>query len=758
MKKIILALFIGMQFTSCATKNVNSNVHYNYERQPASLYEVPPEFVGKNFFEEHNKIYTKANLVQAQKISTFTNWVRNNPIELYELLRNSQTPNFETGAIPFVGLHLSTGEMDVTSSLSTLVVTMDKDVREVLDNPTVFSVRLYQDKMDNSVGKFMLGYDKQEMNKEKPWMRKMMMPEDLAKIAKMTAELTRKSLAESAVNGRVELVNAIARRVPIEITRRYFGFEDADLRSLYRWSRATQYSFFHNAKNIGKYDVDATKAAEEMKVYLTDLINRKRSNKSYETDETVLARLLRAKVPQNELLNFDDGRIKTNIMGTLVGGIETTQAAVVQSLNIILKNNAILAMAKKAIEENDDKTLGQIIWEALRFDPVNPFVIRYATTNATIAAGTKREYHVKQGQVLLVGTQSAMFDDNPERVQNDPRAKDLKTFRIDRGGVNDKDSLYLHLGYGHHKCLGDYVAEVEVVQIVKEILKLNNLHKFEGRLGEIGHSDNINFYETPENPSVSDKIGFIKDLHERVKSPFPESFVVEFDQEAQSTGQFNIPDPRFTFEEYLVNYDRDFFRKCLSDDKYHSVFVNVLTSLSYRLKRFLEGSREEDLFLCRLPEKFHNCVGSKPDLKKFSAKYESCKSNLSELEQIFFEYEILGKTLNNSKLPPTSSIVRTQGFPFEDDLKFYDRSNYRRTFLDPLVAKSFPVGKPHSTMKSMFYARVDFEFRKCAGKKVELEKKSRSVAFNECMNDSKLKLDDRTVKYYKEIILADEKE
>ncbi len=41
-------------------------------------------------------------------------------------------------------------------------------------------------------------------------------------------------------------------------------------------------------------------------------------------------------------IGFDDERIVTNMMGTLVGGIETTNAAIVQLLEQLFKRQKIL--------------------------------------------------------------------------------------------------------------------------------------------------------------------------------------------------------------------------------------------------------------------------------------------------------------------------------------------------------------------------------------------------------------------------------
>ncbi|MEM6986483.1 MAG: cytochrome P450, partial [Pseudomonadota bacterium] len=36
------------------------------------------------------------------------------------------------------------------------------------------------------------------------------------------------------------------------------------------------------------------------------------------------------------------------------------------------------------------------------------------------------------------------------------------------------DHHYMHLGYGHHRCLGDHISLVQVPEMVRAVLRLNN--------------------------------------------------------------------------------------------------------------------------------------------------------------------------------------------------------------------------------------------------------------------------------------------
>lgn len=720
MKKIIgigTVSALAITLTACSVFKPDSA-----ERNPAAYYEVPTDLRGRNFLEEHENVKFDLGLL---KIATFIKWARGNPIPMFRTLR-AEAPFFETAQIPDVRKYLSKEEQRGDHP-PTLVVSLDQDVREVLNHPEVFSVRLYQQKMNQSVGKYMLGHDKQKVNQEKPWMRSMLKREDLPKVKEMVKKLTLKAIEESNVNGRIEVVNAVARRVPLELTGEYFGFPGPDLRTMYKWSRDTQYSFFHNAGNKEMYEKNAIDSGREMHEHLKSFLAEKRKSQDFLTGDTVLDRMMRTNVPDGDMLDLYDGRVRTNIIGTLVGGVETTQAAITQALAFFFENPKILAGAQAAAKNGDDKLLEQYVWEALRFRPVNPFVMRYAEKDFVLAKGTSREYHVKKGQVVLVGTHSAMFDE--------AKVKNPYEFRLDRGGVNDPESVYFHFGYGHHKCLGDYIAQIEVPEVIKHILNLPGVHPAEGQMGKIGRHDNVGALEKEED---------------KERSPFPEHYLLDFDRPVER-GELTIADPRFLFEDYLMDYDRTYYRGCLSTFETKSKLKNIMKSIKIRK----ENTDAHDLFVCRLPKKFHDCVGG---LSSFAyvEKYGQCKKHLSDVQQYFFETEVKGAPLDVAKIPNFSKQVVNSGFEWEEDIKFYDRADYRQTFMNPVGGKSFPVEIGESAQQILFYARVPLNFRKCIAPKVLIKKMTRSQAFDTCMQDPELRLDNKMADVYKEIILQGE--
>jgi cytochrome P450 len=183
-------------------------------------------------------------------------------------------------------------------------------------------------------------------------------------------------------------------------------------------------------------------------------------------------------------IGFDEQRIATNIIGTLVGAGETTSQAVAQILEQLFKRPQHLAGAIAAAKAGDDALLQNYCWEALRFNPIFPGVFRRCVQDYTIARGTLRRRTIKAGKLVVAAIRSAMRDG-----REIPAAS---TFCLDRPAYH-----YMHFGYGLHSCLGDQVSQVMVPEIVRRLLTLPRLR--------------------PAGPI--DKQG----------GPWPEEYVVEFD-------------------------------------------------------------------------------------------------------------------------------------------------------------------------------------------------------------------------------------
>ena len=155
-------------------------------------------------------------------------------------------------------------------------------------------------------------------------------------------------------------------------------------------------------------------------------------------------------------VEFDIKRLGINAGGLLIGAIETTSQAVAQVIEYLLNTPEWLVKAKAAAKLDNPAEFDGIVWEALRYVPISPYLFRQAASEYTLAKGTDHATTVNPGTNVLLLTQSAMFDtkafENPER------------FMPGRNWYH-----YFHFGFGSHECLGKYVGMVMIPEMVRQI-------------------------------------------------------------------------------------------------------------------------------------------------------------------------------------------------------------------------------------------------------------------------------------------------
>jgi cytochrome P450 len=384
-------------------------------------------------------------LPRAERWPVARDWIRRSPRPFFAQLR-TRHPVLDCGAV--------------------ILVARRAAVAEILSLPRLFSVALYKPKM----GAFMLALDETEVNyRDKAVMRSVLPWDDLPRIRTFAGAETDRVL--DASGGTVDVVAAIARLVPLRIVQRFFGFAAAD-DDMLRWSYANQLDQFNNLPFDGRSDADAVQAAaaharDEMRAAFASLIPARLAaiESGADLPDDVLTRLLRLHLPAAAGFGMD--RVVINVGGLLIGAIETTAEAAVNALGELLRRPDVLGAARAAAEAGSAAFDGYA-WEALRFAPIVAFMFRHTEADHVLGRGTADAVQLAQGQVVLPLSLSAMFD--PDWVP-DPE-------RFDPGRP---DHAYLHFGFGHHECLGRYVASAVIPEIVRRILLRDGLRA----LGEI---------------------------------------------------------------------------------------------------------------------------------------------------------------------------------------------------------------------------------------------------------------------------------
>jgi cytochrome P450 len=209
--------------------------------------------------------------------------------------------------------------------------------------------------------------------------------------------------------------------------------------------------------------------------YLASLLAQKRAQiqalPATATPPTdTFSRLIRTEFPAE--LEFGDTRIVANVAGLLIGTVETSSQAIVQVIAQLLGRPATLAAAQAAARAGDDTSFDGYVWEALRFDPINPLIFRLCESDYVLAGGTPHQTTIMAGTVVFACTESAMFD---HREVPDP-----ETFNPRR-----PDYQMMFFGYGAHTCLGKYVALMMVPEVVKQVLLRPNVRLIPGAAGQL---------------------------------------------------------------------------------------------------------------------------------------------------------------------------------------------------------------------------------------------------------------------------------
>jgi cytochrome P450 len=397
-----------------------------------------------------------------QKFSLVKQWMATEPLSFFAQLRDER---------PIL-----------VTPKATLIARLG-DVMDVLSQPKVFTVALYGPKMTN----YLMTHDDDALHyREKSIMQGFLNRDDLPAVRAMVAKICRRILEEAG--NRIEVVNAYCRMTPAQLVEQYFGLDGVDPKELIEWSYWNQYDAFHNHpfdlitdEMSRKISVNHGEANQHLATYLKELIAKKlikvkaeavvmlpvkleeelvdlvEGKPAYKLKDDVVSRMLRTSFP--DAMEFDLERAGINAGGLLIGSIETTSQAVAQVIQFLVDRADLLAAAIDAAKLDDPRQFDGMVWEAMRFVPISPFLFRKAAQDYTIAGGTPFETTIHAGDIVFPLTQSAMFDRTAfERPEE---------FNGNRNWYH-----YFHFGFGSHECLGKYVGMVMIPEMVRQILLL----------------------------------------------------------------------------------------------------------------------------------------------------------------------------------------------------------------------------------------------------------------------------------------------
>jgi cytochrome P450 len=351
----------------------------------------------------------------------------------------------------------------------TAIVTRYQDVVEVLDRNADFEV-VYEPKMRAITGgeNFFLGMqDTALYERDVSNLRLAMRRDDVAAIVEPAARRLAEQLVAKQKN-RIDVPKDLSLLVPTAIVTDYFGITGTENNDLIDWATLMFWYLFVDLAGDPAIASKALDAAASCRSAIdAAIVSRKAAGVAM---DDVLGRCLvlqKANQP-----GMDDLGIRNYLIGLVIGAIPTISKACVQALDQLLDRPQALESAQAAARGSDNALLAAHVFEAFRFNPVNPLIYRRATCDTTIAAGSLRARKIPKGTMVLASNLSAMFD--PLKIEAP------ESFRIDRPWGE-----YMLWGYGMHTCFGAYINRAVMPVILKPLLAKPGLRRAAGNAGRI---------------------------------------------------------------------------------------------------------------------------------------------------------------------------------------------------------------------------------------------------------------------------------
>ena len=345
------------------------------------------------------------------------------------------------------------------------------------------------------------------------------------------------ALAAARANGTstIDVVQAVARYVPVTLGHRYLGVPVAerpgsftltpqmveyygtpiegqqetaltaadgvipDERQMYEWIKAAFQHFFNNVQKDADIQRRGLRACRQLLAYILREIDIQRRHilAGVPVDDTMLTRLLyfqlgRSAPTVERPADLDprlvtDLRIAENVMGTIVGAVAGQEEATSRVIDALVR-----------LQEGEYRTSGTGPYRFGRSDEVRQLAIGVMSgTDAAASRAQLRHYCLEalrlqpQGEVLLrrcaregariadsrpIAAGTPVFASQGSAMRDVPQAD---AFILDRPREH-----HLHYGWDRHTCLGQHVSLVIIVETVAAIFALQDLSRPAARTGE----------------------------------------------------------------------------------------------------------------------------------------------------------------------------------------------------------------------------------------------------------------------------------
>jgi cytochrome P450 len=367
-----------------------------------------------------------------------------------------------------------------------VLVTKGEDVRDVLRRLADFgNAEVLSSKMP--WGPFVANLDVPEQHdNERALLETVMRADtDVAVIRRNAAAICESRIdAARRAGTEIDVVSGICEPVVVDMVQRYFGLPVLGEPNVVarRLSQIAGMVMIDPPAGSAQWR-EAHAAMDELTAAISRQIEQ--VPKPAQADDLITRLVVRLRAGQDNPAWFDGAWIRRHITGLIVFGGGTCVRAATQALDrlmeypdglrqareLALQLQRADALTPEAADEARARLL-QIIYEALRFRPMLPLLVRHIPRDALIAKDAAHARTVPSGCQLLAPPIAAMHDpkDFPNPGQFDAQ-------RCPRH--------YVHFGFGPRLCVGKYIADTLFVEMIRSVLLLGDLKRASGSRGRV---------------------------------------------------------------------------------------------------------------------------------------------------------------------------------------------------------------------------------------------------------------------------------
>ncbi len=389
----------------------------------------------------------------------------------------------------------------------TVVVTKARDVRDVLDRLEDFTVAEVLGP-NMPWGPFMIGIDWPERHaQERSFLQGVVSGRDEAdkirdveRVRDQAAAKCRTLLAQAPSSGsgraQIDVVTELSEPIVVDAIKNYFGIPVIETPQEMARILGQVAAFVMVEPPAGsERRIEALDSTARLTKCIVDRIEEIPAGTAQPSAPDLLTRLViqLRNHPRTNPDWFNEDWIRRYITGLAVFGGGTIVRATTQAVEQLIRRVPDLQPARALAQQlerdppdfEERKSprsawyqLRQIIYEALRFRPMLPLLVRYSPRETMIAKGSSHARLVPAGATVLAPPLAAMFD--PEEF---PRPWSFEFEHPER--ADRRSNKYVHFGpegqpHGPRKdgpriCFGRYIADLLIVETVRALLLCEEL-------------------------------------------------------------------------------------------------------------------------------------------------------------------------------------------------------------------------------------------------------------------------------------------